>query len=141
MRASTAVAILYLAAGVAPSIALPLPAIKYASLLLHLRMVKFYPSLHCRSQAGGASVNLDKPRALGLSPYRDSPSSLSSHEDSPSSLPPEDLLPPSPPYHLHTVPRPGLGNRYRPRPRPCFRTVPRPMGTRNRPHFNVCRRP
>ena len=41
MRASTAVAILSLTAEVALSVALPLPAMKYASLLLHLRCSSF----------------------------------------------------------------------------------------------------
>ena len=41
MRASTAVAILSLAAGVAPSVALPFPAMKYASLFLHLQWSSF----------------------------------------------------------------------------------------------------
>jgi hypothetical protein len=53
MRASTAVAILSLAAGAAPSIALPLPAVKYASLLLHLRMLKIYPSFFFALQICG----------------------------------------------------------------------------------------
>ena len=45
MRASTAVAILSLAAGLAPSVALPLPAMKYAPLFLASVMLNVYPSL------------------------------------------------------------------------------------------------
>ena len=110
MRLSTAVVILCLAAGVAPSVALPLPTVKYASLLklLHLRMLTFYPSLHCRS--GGADVNLNmlnKPRSLSPHLYPPSPP----HEVPlpPSHPPPHEVpLPPSPshpppppPSHLH----------------------------------------
>ena len=49
MRASTIVTILSLAASIAPSVALPLPAIKYASLLLHPRCPSF--TLLCRSRS------------------------------------------------------------------------------------------
>ena len=50
MRVSTAVIILSLAASVAPAVALPLPALKYASPLLHLRFSTFI--LLCRSRGG-----------------------------------------------------------------------------------------
>ena len=111
MRPSTVVAILSLAAGVAPSVALPLPAIKYASLLLHLRMLKFYPSLHCRS--GGAGVNLNRVRALSPHLHPPSPPSLLPrdpstrlpHSEPPPTPPLQNTLSSSPP-HPHLVPLP-----------------------------------
>ena len=45
MRASTVVTILSLIAWVALSVALPLPASKYASIFVASAMLKFYPSV------------------------------------------------------------------------------------------------
>ena len=62
MRVSTVVAILGLAAGVAPSVALPIPAMKCASLLLHLRFSSFI--LLCRSRGATFSLHPDSPPLL-----------------------------------------------------------------------------
>ena len=62
MRVSTVVVILGLAAGVAPSVALPIPAMKCASLLLHLRFSSFI--LLCRSRGATFSLHPDSPPLL-----------------------------------------------------------------------------
>ena len=72
MRASTIVTILSLAASVAPSVALPLPAIKYASLLLHPRCPSF--TLLCRSRGGA----LKKPTTPEPKPPTPEPPSSTS---------------------------------------------------------------
>jgi hypothetical protein len=62
MRVSTAVVILSLAASVAPSVALPLPAMTYASLLLHLQFSSFI--LLCRSRGATFSLYSHSPPPL-----------------------------------------------------------------------------
>ena len=69
MRVSTAVIILSLAASVAPAVALPLPALKYASPLLHLRFSTYI--LLCRSRGGSVSTFWRPPPQPPLLPqYR-----------------------------------------------------------------------